>query len=96
MPRDDYRTCRRCGRAGKKAGPLSCTRLCKRCAKELVAENLDGVMGKTGPAHRRYRRAVAAGVGGVLLDDLPAELRQAVTDVVFAAGRPLDDQRGRV
>lgn len=50
---------------------MSWTGLCVDCAKSHVCDNLDGIMGKTGPALLRWRRKVAASVGAVLIDDLP-------------------------
>lgn len=52
-------------------GPISWSGLCRVCAQELVAENLDGLMGKRGPALRRWRRGVVLSAGGVLPDSHP-------------------------
>lgn len=71
MPDYRRRTCRRCDGHSSVVGPMSWSGLCNSCAKQLVAENLDGLMGKRGPALRRWRRGVVLSAGGVLLDDHP-------------------------
>lgn len=71
MPDNRRASCRRCGGHRSVVGAMSWTGLCNSCAKERVAENLDGLMGMGGPALKRWRRAVVASVGGVLLDDHP-------------------------
>lgn len=74
MRRGAYAHCKRCGRSREEAGIMTRTRLCVDCSKILCHENLEGLMLRDGPALLRWRRAVAAGVGGILLDDLPAYL----------------------
>jgi predicted amidophosphoribosyltransferase len=49
---------------------LSRTKLCPVCGFELVEENVRGLAAHSGPAFERWRRAMAASVGGVLLDDV--------------------------
>jgi hypothetical protein len=49
---------------------LSWTGLCPDCGDAARLENIDGLMQKRGPAWRRWRRSMAACVGGVLADDL--------------------------
>lgn len=39
-----------------------------------LVENVDGLVRKSGPAFLRYRRAMVATWGGVLLDDLTASV----------------------
>jgi hypothetical protein len=70
MPRLDYKTCRRCRRHTDECGPLSRTRLCGKCGVELVECNYDALTAHDGPEFLRWRRRIAASVGGVLLDDL--------------------------
>ena len=70
MPRPDYRTCRVCGRSAEEVSPLSHTRLCIEDALRLREENARSLAAKSGPEFRRWRRAMAASVGGVLLDDI--------------------------
>jgi hypothetical protein len=62
--------CKVCGKHVSQVGNVSWTGLCTECAIARVAENLEGLHCKSGPALERWRRGVAAGVGGVLLDDL--------------------------
>lgn len=74
VPRDDYRQCRQCNRYVDECGPLSHTRLCEECAITNVAHNLIGICEHSGPAFRRWRQAMAASVGGALLDDRPQQV----------------------
>ena len=69
MPRDDYKTCKACGRHVDEAGPMSRRRLCAECGEERLRENIDGIHFHRGPAFTRWRRALAASVGAVLLDE---------------------------
>lgn len=73
MPRLDYKRCRSCGRPAHEVGQLSHTRQCAACGKAALVENIVGIATKTGPAAKRWRRALAASVGGVLLDDARPE-----------------------
>lgn len=73
MPRRDYVTCKVCGRHRNEVGPLSHTRLCMDCAIVRRDENNDAIHAKSGPAFTRWRRQMAASVGGVLLDDVKAD-----------------------
>lgn len=70
MPKPAYRTCRNCGGDREDVGTLTRSRLCIECAHLLERENNDGIHTKSGPAFKRWRRAMAASVGGVLLDDV--------------------------
>lgn len=66
------RYCRNCGLDSREEDiELSWTRLCPRCGRELMVENIDGLKYKAGEPLLRWRRAMAASVGGVLLDDAP-------------------------
>lgn len=49
-------------------GPLSHTRQCVECGQLKLEQNALGMAYKTGDAWLRWRRAMAASVGGVLLD----------------------------
>lgn len=69
MGRVDYRRCRQCGRPANEVGELSHIRLCEDCGTLNLAENVLGIHLKTGEPWRRWRRAMAACVGGVLLDE---------------------------
>jgi hypothetical protein len=42
------------------------------CAMQLERVNALAISTKSGPEFRRWRRAMAASVGGVLLDDVKA------------------------
>jgi hypothetical protein len=48
---------------------MSWTGLCLRCGLERVAENITGLALHQGEPLERWRRGVAASVGGALLDD---------------------------
>lgn len=43
---------------------------CLDCGKARLAENVYGISEHRGPAFHRWRRAMAASVGGILHDDL--------------------------
>jgi len=79
MPRFDYANCRGCGGTRAQVGQLSHTRLCRSCAIDAVGSNLEGLQDKSGPALLAWRRAVAAGVGAVLVDDLTAATQNGST-----------------
>jgi hypothetical protein len=42
---------------------------CQGCAMRALTENITGISRHSGPAFQRWRRAMAASVGGVLLDE---------------------------
>ena len=69
MPRADYRRCRRCGREKSEGGELSHTRLCQVCIEATLRENIEGIVAKSGPAYRRWRRGMVAYVVDQLLDE---------------------------
>lgn len=69
MPRVDYKRCKVCGRPAGEVGPLSHARLCGDCADDRLVENVIGMATMTNPARDRWRRAMAASVGAVLLDE---------------------------
>ena len=71
MPRLDYKRCKGCGRHSDEVGPLSRTRQCPDCGDARLRENIEGLHKHHTPVVNRWRRGVAASVGGVLLDDLP-------------------------
>lgn len=73
MPRRDYKTCKSCRKHVSEVGPVSHTRLCSDCADAILVENIIGISTHSGPAFLRWRRACAAAVGGVLLDELEAK-----------------------
>lgn len=49
---------------------MSWTGKCGDCGPRLLIENCDALHFKRGPELTRWRRAMVASVGGVLLDDL--------------------------
>jgi hypothetical protein len=44
--------------------------LCRECGDRNLTENIYGLSHRTGDPWRRWRRAMAASVGGVLVDDV--------------------------
>lgn len=79
MPRLDYKRCRQCRKHVSECGTLSHARLCGECGAVNLVENVAGLIAHAGPAFLRYRRAMVAAYGGVLLDDLE-EMMQGGTD----------------
>ncbi len=76
MGHPDYRNCKRCGLHSDEPRFMSWTRLCPTCSKAELLLNIDSLKYHRGPAFRRWRRGMAASVGGVLVDDI---LREANT-----------------
>lgn len=74
MPRDDYKTCRVCGRHASECGPLSHTRLCADDAQRLLAENVIGLAEHQGEPLLRWRLGMIRCAGGLI----PQDLEQAV------------------
>ena len=68
--RPRIKNCRNCGSLTDPKD-LSDQKLCPSCSQERLAENVYGLANHSGPAFERWRRAMAASVGGVLLDDVP-------------------------
>jgi hypothetical protein len=73
MTKKTYASCRRCRAKREDVGEMSHTRLCVACSHELLLENVDGIHNHEGPAFERWRRAMAASVGAILVDDLLGE-----------------------
>lgn len=71
MPDLRRATCQRCRGHRSVVGPISWSGLCQNCAIVRVADNVEGMALKHEPHLLAWRRAVAASVGAVLLDDLP-------------------------
>lgn len=61
-----------CGRHASEVGLISWGGLCGDCARAKFLSHVDTMHGKSGPELLHWRRAVAASVGGVLVDDLEA------------------------
>lgn len=70
----DYRrtTCRVCNRHVSVCGPLSWQGYCIDDSLALLNDNVGQMMARKGPNFDRWRRNMAASVGGVILDDVPA------------------------
>lgn len=56
---------------------MSWTRLCADCGEGILVDNVVGLHTHSGTPHERWRRAMAASVGGVLVTDLEAALDAA-------------------
>jgi RNA polymerase subunit RPABC4/transcription elongation factor Spt4 len=80
MPRSDYKRCKGCDRTTDECGSLSHNRLCAECGVDRLTENVVGISTHTGPAFTRWRRALAASVGGVLVDDALAAMHTTDAD----------------
>lgn len=74
MPRDDYKTCKECGRHADEVGPLSWARLCGDCGVGRLTENIIGLHTMTNPARDRWRRGMLGSVFPELLDVVPPAL----------------------
>ena len=48
---------------------MSWTGQCTDCGNAALEENMYGISSHSGPAFQRYRRAMVAAFGGILLDD---------------------------
>lgn len=70
MPDGRRRTCRACGKHEREVGSISWRGKCSSCSYMLQVSNAVALHTKHGPEFVRWRRAMAASVGGVLLDDL--------------------------
>jgi predicted amidophosphoribosyltransferase len=62
MGHPDYRNCKNCGRHASECGPLSWTRLCEDCGRELLHENIDGIHDRQGRAWARWRIGMVSSV----------------------------------
>ena len=67
--RPRIKCCRHCGELYDHLD-LSATKLCPSCGMAILEENVRGLAAHSGPAFERWRRAMAASVGGILLDDV--------------------------
>jgi hypothetical protein len=52
-------------------GEISWSGLCIGCAQEGLTMNVAQMYARTGPNWKKWRRAMAGCVGGVLLEDMP-------------------------
>ena len=62
--------CKVCGKKSDEAERISQTGLCGEHARERLLSNIEQMHERSGPNFHRWRRAMAACVGGVLVDDL--------------------------
>ena len=62
--------CQRCRRHRNEAGDISWDGLCDRCYRSAVYSNIEQMMDRSGPNFDKWRRSMAASVGGIILDDL--------------------------
>lgn len=62
--------CRSCGGHVSQVGPLSARYKCQLCGIGRMAVNATQLHEHSGPSFERWRRALAASVGGVLLDEI--------------------------
>jgi hypothetical protein len=65
-----YARCQVCGITREEYGLMSWTGLCGPCAKQRRLDNLEQMTTRSGPNFQKWRRRMAASVGGVILDDL--------------------------
>jgi hypothetical protein len=70
MPDIRRKRCRLCNRHEREIGLLSWQGYCGDCGIELLTENVHQMHDRRGPNFDRWRRAMAASVGGVLVDDV--------------------------
>lgn len=70
MPDARRRNCKGCRKPDSEVGPISWRGFCESCYHERVEENVEGLHTHSGAPFLRWRRAMAASVGGVLLDDV--------------------------
>jgi hypothetical protein len=70
MPDARRKFCKECGRHVDEVGPLSWSGLCSDHSKERLVSNIDQMHSRSGPNFQKWRRSMAASVGGVILDDL--------------------------
>lgn len=65
--------CKRCRASASDCGPISWSGYCGRCGPEVFVANNDDLHNHAGPYFDHWRRAMAASVGAVLLDELEPE-----------------------
>jgi hypothetical protein len=63
--------CQRCNGHRDDVGEISWSGLCIGCAQEGLTMNVAQMYARTGPNWKKWRRAMAGCVGGVLLEDMP-------------------------
>jgi hypothetical protein len=69
---DDRRVrCTKCGGHVSEVGGISWSGQCVQCWNESLVSNVHQMRTRSGPNWKKWRRSMAASVGGVLLDDSP-------------------------
>jgi hypothetical protein len=61
--------CKHCRRHRDEAGELSWNGYCVTCFQEAITSNVRQMEARKGPNFDKWRRSMAACVGGVILDD---------------------------
>ncbi len=70
MARKSYARCRHCGAHRDDGASISNRGYCSKCGPEVRERANDEMHYHTGEYFKRWRRAMAASVGGVLVDDI--------------------------
>lgn len=65
-----YARCRACGARRDEGASLSKRGYCRECGPAIRNQQNDDLHYHRGPYFRQWRRAMAASVGGVLVDDV--------------------------
>lgn len=68
MPRADLRTCKACGHRVRDGEQLTWGGYHMECGEQLLWANVGQMVSKSGPNWTKWRRNMAACVGGELLD----------------------------
>lgn len=72
MPDKRRRNCMCCGKNASEVGEISWRGNCEACGMLLFEENARGISERTGPAHRRRLRGIAAYLQREQLDEVQA------------------------
>lgn len=70
MPDHRRRTCRRCRQHESEVGAITWGGYCIDCGLAMERENVEQMVTRSGPQWAKWRRAMAACVGGVLAEDV--------------------------
>ena len=70
MGRSNYARCKECGVERKDGADISWEGYCAVCGPKIRDQANDDMHFHRGPYFLRWRRAMAASVGGVLVDDV--------------------------
>jgi hypothetical protein len=70
MPRLERKTCQDCRRHVSECGLITHRGFCIECAKRRRAQANLEMRTHSGPTFTKWRRSMAASVGGVLVDDI--------------------------